>query len=285
MRNFMNAGLPWLVVVVYGTAMVLFISVVCSKWYPVLQAKLNPTFVTWVFKVLLHGVAAFVGYLYAHRYLNTITGVDPNNFPKTLLAFTVPFTLYIWLVYIALAAILVCVWYWLWMIGVIALNALVSAGQTVFFVGRVLVQCCTYVFCTGREFLKTSPDYAGCNERFLAFLAEVRRSKSTRPRWVQRIDLKGRTFLIYTLGPIGIFICAVGIEQLPQHPPLDRVIHRAAAFILVRADFAYDKTCSASSDTHWVAPLKDRKEQDSPKVLIADLSMWPEIQFSFGACK
>jgi hypothetical protein len=109
--------------------------------------------------------------------------------------------------------------------------------------------------------------------------------ESDLPQWLQEKDIRIRTFLTYLFGPVAIIACMAILEKLPQHPPLDRLMHRCATSVLVFADFAHDRTCSVSSATRWVAPLKDRKEQDSPKVLIADLSTWPDIQFSFGACK
>ena len=91
MRILIIVGVQLLAVAAYGTGMFLFISVVWSKWYPTLQDKLGSTLVKWVFKVGLNGLAGFGGYLYAHYYLNTLTGVDPNNFPKTLLAISFAF--------------------------------------------------------------------------------------------------------------------------------------------------------------------------------------------------
>jgi hypothetical protein len=140
-------------------------------------------------------------------------------------------------------------------------------------------------FCVVGEFFKTIPDYAVCRERFLATLKEGNLSESDLPQWLQEKDVRIRTFLTYSVGPLAIIAFMAILWQLPQHPPLDRLMHRGATSVLVFADFAHDRTCSVSSATRWVAPLKDRKEQDSPKVLIADLSTWPDIQFSFGACK
>jgi hypothetical protein len=90
-----------LVGTIYLTATVMFISAVWRKWYPALKNKLNPTLGGWLL-VLLNASFGFVGHLVARYYLNTLTGVDPNNFPKALLAFTVPATAYIWLIFVIL---------------------------------------------------------------------------------------------------------------------------------------------------------------------------------------
>jgi hypothetical protein len=78
MRNLIIALVPWLGVLGYGIGLFMFISVVWKKWYPWVREKLNPTLVTWVFKVGLNGIAGYGGYLYARYYLNTLTGVDPE---------------------------------------------------------------------------------------------------------------------------------------------------------------------------------------------------------------
>jgi len=274
-----------LIVAAYGIGMFMFISAVWYKWYPALQDKLNSVITTWVIKVGLNGLAGFLGYLYAHDYLNTLTGVDPNNFPKTLLAFTVPYAGYIWLVFIALGVGLVVLGCMLWMLGIVVWNGLVGLGELPFLVGLLLVQWCKFLCCVVDQFFKTIPNYAKCREHFLATVSDSKLPEKHRPQWFQEKDITIRTFLTYLFGPIAILACVAFLEQLPKHPPLDRWIHRAATSVLVFADFARDKTCSASSATRWVASIKDRKEQDAPKVLVADLSTWPDIQFSMGACK
>ena len=77
-----SAGVPLFAVAVYGIGLFLFISVVWSKWYPVLQNKLNPTLVKWVFKFMLNGLAGFGGYMYAHYYLNSLTGGRSEQFSQ-----------------------------------------------------------------------------------------------------------------------------------------------------------------------------------------------------------
>ena len=141
------------------------------------------------------------------------------------------------------------------------------------------MRLCKFLFCAFVQFLKTIPDYTMCKERFLIPLSESDQSK-----WLQQKDIALRTFLTYIFGLLAIIVCMAFLEQLPQHPPLDRWVRRLATSVLVSADFAHDQTCSVSSATRWVAPLKDRKEKDSPKVLIADRSRWPDIQFSIGVC-
>ena len=172
--------------------------------------------------------------------------------------------------------------FFLWMLGITVWNVLVRLGTIPFLVGLLIVRLCKFLFCVVGEFFKTIPDYAMCRERVLK---EGNLSKSDLPQWLQEKDIRTRTFLTYLFGPAAIIACMAILWQLPQHPPLDRLMHRGATSVLVFADFAHDQTCSVSSATRRVAPLKDRKGQDSPKVLIADLSTWPDIQFSFGACK
>ena len=70
MRSLIGVMVPWLVLALYGIAMISFIYAVWSKWYPILQNKLNRTVMTWVFKIGLNGLATFGGYMFAHRYLN-----------------------------------------------------------------------------------------------------------------------------------------------------------------------------------------------------------------------
>jgi hypothetical protein len=267
------------------------------KWYPALQAKLHPALLKWVFKVGLNGLAGFVGYLYAHHYLNTITGVDPNNFPKTLLALTVPFAAYIWLTFIALGAGLVVMGFLLWLLGVTIWNGVVRIGTIPYFVVVLLVvPLGKFVCCVISEFFKTIPNYAACRQQLAMSMDKTSSidktrsidqvlSESNQLPWFREKDISIRTFLTYMFGPAAILACVAFLEQLPKHPPLDHWMRRAATTVLVLADFAHDTTCSVSSATRWVAPLKDRKEQDAPKVLIADVSAWPDIQFSFGACR
>jgi hypothetical protein len=272
-------------VAAYGVGLVLFISVVWYKWYPALQATLYPALLKWVFKVGLNGLAGFVGYLYAHHYLNTLTGVDPNNFPKTLLAFTVPFAAYVWLLFIGIGAGLVSLGFLFRFLGVIVWNGFVRIGEIPYLAFLLLVvPLCKFVLCVMGQFFMTLPNYAKCRDQLVASLDKPM-SDSDQPRWFKEKNIAVRTFFTYLAGPAAIMFLGMYLEQLPKRPPLDRWMHRAASSVLVLADFAHDKTCSVSSETRWIAPLKDRKEQDAPKVLIADLSAWPDIQFSFGACR
>jgi hypothetical protein len=240
MRILIIVGIPLLTTAAYGIGMFMFISAVWYKWYPVLQNKLNPTMAKWVVKVGLNGLAGFGGYLYAHYYLNTLTGVDPNNFPKALLALTIPFMGYVWMIFIAFGAVLVALGFMLWRAGIMVWAMVVDFLSLLEVFGFTLPQKKTITF---------------------------------------------RAFLTYLIGPMGILLCCVLLEGLPKFTPLGRLMNRAATSVLVFADFAHDQTCSASSATRWVAPLKDRKEQDSPKVIVADLSTWPDIQFAMAVCK
>jgi hypothetical protein len=58
-----------------------------------------------------------------------------------------------------------------------------------------------------------------------------------------------------------------------------------ANFVLVVTEFSYDKTCTASNETHWIAPLKDRKEMKISNVLIADVQSWTDIRFEISQCE
>jgi hypothetical protein len=96
----------WVQVVIwtiYGISTLMFIFTVWSKWYPALKTKLNPTMRRWLL-VILNALAGFLGHVYARHYLNTLTEVDPTNFPRALLAFTVPATTYAWVLFIMLGA-------------------------------------------------------------------------------------------------------------------------------------------------------------------------------------
>ena len=150
----------------YGFGLFLFISAVWYKWYPALQAKLHPTLLKWVFKVGLNGLAGFVGYLYAHHYLNTITGVESEQFPQDPTGAHSPLRAYIWLTFIALGAGLVVTGFMLWFLGVIIWNGVVRIGEIPYFVVvSLVVPLGTFVCCVIREFFTTIPNYAACREQ------------------------------------------------------------------------------------------------------------------------
>jgi hypothetical protein len=166
MRILIGVAVPLIATVLYSIGLFSFIYAVWSKWYPTLQNKFNHTVTTWVFKIGLNGLAGFGGYLYAHMYLNTLTGVDPNNFPKTLLAFTVPFAGYVWLLFITLGAFLVVTGYMLWLLGVMVWNRFIRFAA-IFSLYRLAWQLYKLFFCAVGAFLKSLPDYATGKERYL----------------------------------------------------------------------------------------------------------------------
>jgi len=65
----------------------------------------------------------------------------------------------------------------------------------------------------------------------------------------------------------------------------NHVVRGVAAYTLIATEFSYDQTCAVSSEERWVAPLKDRKEMKTSKVIIADLRSWGDISFSMGTCE
>ena len=68
-------------------------------------------------------------------------------------------------------------------------------------------------------------------------------------------------------------------------PTTNHTAKTIANYVFVLTEFSYDRTCAVSSATHWVAPLKDRKEMKASNVLIANVQTWSDIQFSIGQCQ
>jgi hypothetical protein len=64
-----------------------FIHWVWRRAYPAFQHKLGPTGMRYVHRALLM-VTGGLAAVFAHQYLNTLTGVAPDNFPKAFLALT-----------------------------------------------------------------------------------------------------------------------------------------------------------------------------------------------------
>ncbi len=85
-----------------------------------------------------------------------------------------------------------------------------------------------------------------------------------------------RHFLTYALGPMSLLLLLGWLEVLP--------IGLIGKRILVAADFSHDSTCAVSSETQWVAPLKDQQGLTVSNVLIADVQSWWDIHFRIGPC-
>ena len=100
-------------------------------------------------------------------------------------------------------------------------------------------------------------------------------------RWTQ----KPWRFVMLCIGIVGLFMLTVLLWDAARRPPFEGVFRKFGSALLVMTDFSYDKTCAVSSQTRLVAPLKDRKDLEGTKVLIADASSWTHIQFSIGQCK
>jgi hypothetical protein len=64
-----------------------FIHWVWRRAYPALQQKLGPTVMRYVYAALVAATGG-MAFVFARLYLNTLTGVDPGNFPKALTALT-----------------------------------------------------------------------------------------------------------------------------------------------------------------------------------------------------
>ena len=71
-----------------------------------------------------------------------------------------------------------------------------------------------------------------------------------------------------------------------EHPWPQRASRLIAAYVLVAAEFSYDRTCAVSSKDRLVARLKDFKEMKVSKVIIAESrGLLDEVKFSIGACE
>jgi hypothetical protein len=62
-----------------------FIHWVWRQAYPALQQKLGPTVMRYVYKLLVIAIGG-LAFVFARQYLNTLTGVDPGNFPTARIA-------------------------------------------------------------------------------------------------------------------------------------------------------------------------------------------------------
>jgi TRAP-type C4-dicarboxylate transport system permease small subunit len=80
------------------------------EWYPKLKNTLDSVLVRYVF-VGLTFLAGVYGYIQARHYLNTLTGVEPSNFPTTLLTFTAIAILTAWIMLIGVCGALCSITY------------------------------------------------------------------------------------------------------------------------------------------------------------------------------
>jgi hypothetical protein len=85
--------------------------------------------------------------------------------------------------------------------------------------------------------------------------------------------------LLALLGVIGL------LGTVFENAPMRYAVESFAKGVLAFTEFSYDRTCAASSETRWVAPLKDRKELKVSNILIAEFQSFPDIQFSIGQCQ
>jgi hypothetical protein len=106
------------VIIVYVVCTIIFIAEIWRKWYPALKQKLSPAIGRALF-VTLNALAGILAHISARHYLNTLTGVDPNNFPTTLLTFTALAGLSSWIALIGIGAFIFGVVY---MVGMVVLN-------------------------------------------------------------------------------------------------------------------------------------------------------------------
>ena len=81
-----------------------------------------------------------------------------------------------------------------------------------------------------------------------------------------------RCFAMLFIGFVGLFMLTGLLYETATRSPFNSFFRGFGSALLVMTDFAHDKTCAVSSETHWVAPLKDRKDLEGTKVLIADVS-------------
>ena len=170
-----------------------------------------------------------------------ITEVDPNNFPRALIAFAgllfVPF----------------------WLVITTGLGMIVLVVSLAVMWGIANIWAFIQGLCGGLGF-------------------------AVKP--IPEIIAKGfRHGVMLFIGIVGLFFLTALLWDTASHPPFASVFRKAGSALLVLTDFAYDKTCAVSSPTRLVAPLKERKDLDGTKVLIADLQSWTQIQFAVGQCK
>jgi hypothetical protein len=82
------------------------------------------------------------------------------------------------------------------------------------------------------------------------------------------------------------FMCVIFLlGMVGENTTMRHAVKSFATIVLVLTEFSYDHTCTASSETRWVAPLKDRKEMKVSNILIADVQSLTHIQLTIGHCE
>jgi hypothetical protein len=186
-------------------------------------------------------LAGLVAYIQARGWIMLLTEVDPNNFPRALIAF----------------AGLIFVPCWLLIATGVGMNLVVV------YLGAVLVV-----------------EHIWEGIQFFRGLF----GKAALPK-PQLLSLGAGHVWRLLFGIMGVFMLSGLLWDAARRPPFEGVFHKFGSAVLVMTDFSYDKTCAVSSQTRFVAPLKDRKDLEGTKVLIADAPSLTHIQFSIGQCK
>jgi hypothetical protein len=208
--------------------------------YPTLKDTLDKP----LMRLLLLAVswlAGLLAYIQARGWIMLLTEVDPNNFPRTLIAF----------------AGLIFVPCWLLIATGVGMNLVVVYLGAVSVIEHIweLIQFFRGLF-----------------------------GKAAQPK-PQLLSLEpGHGWRLF-FGIMGLFILSALLWDAARRQPFESVFRKFGSALLILTDFSYDKTCDVSSQTRLVAPLKDRKDLDGTKVLIADWQSLVDIQFSIGQCK
>jgi hypothetical protein len=208
--------------------------------YPTLKDTLDKP----LMRLLLLAVswlAGLMSYIQARGWIMLLTEVDPNNFPRALIAF----------------AGLIFVPFWL----------LIATGVGVISVPVYLgiVSVIEHIWFQGQFF-------------------RVLFGKATQPK-PQLLSLEPGRGWRWFFGILGLFSLSGLLWNAASRPPFESVFRILGSALLVMTDFSYDKTCDVSSQTRAVAPLKDRRDLETAKVMIADIQSWTNIQFVIGQCK
>jgi hypothetical protein len=316
----------WSTMVLWGSLLIGFIWFVwnvTSRWYPFLKKTFGLQHV-WGALVTLSALFWLPGFWTARYVLTSITGVDAGNFPTALWAFTLGGIAYVWLLLIILymggMAVKSMVMFWgllLWgefrglFWGVIHGWRLLPADAP----PRALHTSSQHVarICRGKSmpWSKASHTLRGIESVGGAPLSHARLAWKCAQKGVRGIpQIRPGSLGVVSPLPVGrhladtfAFMCVLGILGMVIGNATTRyAVKSVANFVLVMTEFSHDHTCAASSETRLVAPLKDRKEQTTSNVLIADLppswqkltisdiltgdlSLLTDIHFSIGQCK
>jgi len=241
--SWVSAHPTWVSVVLWGFAIILTLVGVVEFWrhvYPTLKDTLDKP----LMRLLLLAVswlAGLVSYIQARGWIMLLTEVDPNNFPRALIAF----------------AGLIFVPCWL----------LIATG-----VGMILVPVYLAVVSVIEHVWELIQFFRGLF------------GKITKPK-PQRLSLESGRGWRWLFGILGLFFLSGLLWDAASRPPFESVFRMLGSALLVMTDFSYDKTCDVSSQTRVVAPLKDRRDLETAKVMIADIQSWTNIQFVIGQCK